>query len=83
MYFVYVLKSEEGKFYIGSTENVEKRIAQHNSKQYLAWTNRGNNWALVHKEEFTTRKEALLREKKIKSWKGGRGFKKLIGSLGS
>jgi len=34
---------------------------------------------LVHKETFKSKKEALSRENKIKAYKGGNAFKKLIG----
>jgi len=84
MYFVYIIKCIEGRFYIGSTENIEHRLSQHNSKLLKCWTNRYNQWQLVYSEGFSTRKDALLREKQIKSYKGGNAFKKLIGSsLGS
>ncbi|KMQ49614.1 hypothetical protein CHISP_3486 [Chitinispirillum alkaliphilum] len=84
MYYIYILRSDEGKYYIGSTEDVEKRIDQHNSKKYKSWSSRYNNWVLVHKEEFATRRESLIREKEIKSYKGGEAFKRLTGSsLGS
>ena len=84
MYFIYILRSEEGRYYIGSTGDVEKRIYQHNSKKYKSWSSRYNNWALIHKEEFVTRREALIREKEIKGYKGGEAFKRIISSsLGS
>ena len=83
MFYVYILKCDEGRYYIGSTDNVEHRIAEHNSKQYRGWTNRYKNWLLVHCEEFASRTEALMRERQIKKMKGGGQFKKLISSLGS
>jgi len=80
MYYVYIIKSESGRYYTGSTDNPEKRLKQHNSKQFKGWTNRYNNWKLVHLEKFKTRKEAIQREKAIKAMKGGIQFKKLVGS---
>jgi len=80
MYYVYVIKSECGRFYIGSTDNIEKRVEQHNSKQFKAWTNRYDNWTLVYKEVFNSRTETIKREKRIKKMKGGKQFKKLVGS---
>lgn len=35
-------------------------------------------WEIVYKESFQTKKEAWLRERQIKSYKGGVAFKKLI-----
>ena len=71
MYFVYIIRCAEGRYYIGSTEDIEKRVAQHNSKQYKGWTNRFNEWKLVYSESFSTRREALIREREIKKMKGG------------
>ena len=76
--------SSEGRFYIGSTEDIQKRLDQHNKKTFGGWTARFNNWRVIYSEEFLSRTEALIREKKIKSYKGGAAFKKLISSsLGS
>ena len=80
MYYVYVIKSDCGKYYIGSTNNLKNRIHLHNTKKYRGWTNRYNGWKIVYSEYFNTRKEALIREKFIKSLKGGNKFKKLIGA---
>lgn len=82
-FFIYIMKSDEGRYYIGSTDDIEKRICAHNEKRYKAWTSRYNNWKLVHSESFPTRTEAIAREKKIKKMKGGTAFKNLITSTGS
>ena len=80
MYYMYIIRSECGKYYIGSTDNIEKRLKQHNSKQFKGWTNRYDNWILVYKECFNSRTEALIREKEVKAMKGGNEFKKLVGT---
>ena len=79
MYYVYIIRSEEGRTYTGSTENIEKRLAQHNSINYRSWTNRFKNWELVYSETFETRLDARRREREIKNYRGGSKFKKLIG----
>ena len=38
-------------------------------------------WKVIYKEEFQTASEAKLREKIIKSYKGGNAFKKLIAGI--
>ena len=80
MYHVYIIQCKECRFYIGSTENIEKRLEQHNSKQFRGWTNRYNEWKLVYSESFNTRTEALKRERQVKKMKGGLAFKMLVGS---
>ena len=78
-YFVYVLKSQkDNKNYIGSTSDVEKRLAFHN-KGLQRSTRTRTPFVLIYHEEFTTKQEALKRELYIKSLKGGEAFKKLLG----
>lgn len=77
MYFVYILKGLNNKYYIGSTSDLNKRIARHN-RGGSVWTKRYKPWVLVRKEEFESKNKAIEREKQIKSYKGGNEFKKLI-----
>ncbi|MDP3581897.1 MAG: GIY-YIG nuclease family protein, partial [Ignavibacteria bacterium] len=69
-YTVYVIKSSEGLQYTGTTEDVEKRIIEHNNKTLSFWTKRGSNWEIIYKEEFESKAEALKREKWLKSGVG-------------
>ena len=79
MYYVYILKSKKnGKYYIGSTEDLEPRIIRHNSGK-SNFTKKGIPWILIYNEQFNNRNDAHAREMKIKSYKGGAAFKKLIG----
>jgi len=82
MFFAYVVKNQNnGKIYVGHTINLEDRLKRHNhllpnkSKSYTS-KNRGR-WLLVYKEWFTTRKEAIVREKQLKSFRGREFIKKL------
>lgn len=77
MHYVYILKNLEGKFYIGSTANLEKRLVKHNNGG-SKWTKNHRPWQIVHSETFLTKTDALKREKEIKSYKGGILFKKLV-----
>ena len=85
MFYIYVLRNNiSGKIYIGQTLNLEKRIEQHNDRTFdkksFTHLNKGE-WKLVYKEEKATRKEALLREKELKSYRGREFIKKIIGSV--
>ncbi len=79
MFYVYIIQSKEGRYYIGSTSDIEKRLSQHNSGEYRGWTKRYSGWSLVYSETYETQREALIRERQIKRMKGGNGFKKLVG----
>ncbi len=76
-YSVYVSQSKNGRYYIGITEDINKRLKQHNTG-ISKWTKRYKNWRLVYKEDNYTLSEALKREKYIKRQKGGGGFFKII-----
>ena len=77
-YYVYVLKSEkDGKLYTGHTDNLGRRLFEHNSGKVKSTAPR-KPFVLVHSEEFLTRSEARLRERFLKTaW----GKKKLKSSL--
>lgn len=78
MYTTYIIKSEQnGKHYIGSTSDIEKRLQSHNSGANRSTKGKGP-WKLIYKEIFEDKKQAWLRERQIKSYKGGEVFKNLI-----
>jgi putative endonuclease len=77
-WWVYILKSEKtGKYYIGCSNDYKRRLGEHNNGENFS-TRLGCPWAVVHLEGFENQSEAFNREKKIKSYKGGNGFKKLL-----
>ncbi|MGB0881040.1 MAG: GIY-YIG nuclease family protein [Polaribacter sp.] len=77
-YFVYIIFSEKiDRFYVGFTSDIPSRIEKHNQK-HKGFTGRSNDWTLMYFEEFNTKKEALLRERKIKSWKSRKKIEQLI-----
>jgi len=78
MYTVYVIKSiSSGRYYIGVTSDFTQRLRHHNSGANRSTRGRGP-WELVYQEIFQDKKESWLRERQIKSYKGGEAFKKLI-----
>ena len=80
MFYVYVLRSIEGKYYIGQTNNLERRLLQHLHKKVIS--TRLHNYQLVHYENYATRTEAILRERQLKLWKSKKAIEKLINKLG-
>ncbi|MFW5656463.1 MAG: GIY-YIG nuclease family protein [Bacteroidota bacterium] len=71
MFIVYVLFSEKfNKIYIGYTSNLDARLDSHNKLANKGWTVKFRPWALIHTEKFSTKSEAMKREKQLKSAKG-------------
>ncbi len=66
-FFVYILFSNTfERFYVGMTNDLKRRLKQHNSNQVLS-TKAYSPWSMVHNEKFDTREEARRREKYLKS----------------
>jgi putative endonuclease len=67
MFHVYILYSESiQKFYIGQTQDLENRLAEHNSGETKS-THAGRPWQLKWSTQVATRSEAMKLEKKIKA----------------
>ncbi len=66
--FVYILRCCDGSFYVGRSEDVEKRVAAHNDGRGAAWTARRRPVSLVYREPCATEAAAVNRERQIKRW---------------
>lgn len=76
MYYVYVLQSLKDKHtYVGYSDNVERRIEEHNNGRSKATKHR-RPFQLLFVEEFSTIAEAKKRELYWKSGAGRRELKK-------
>ncbi len=69
MFTVYVIKSKSGLIYIGQTNDLKRRLQQHQKGQ-SKYTKRDTGWRLVHSEIYESRAEAMKREKWLKSSAG-------------
>lgn len=67
-FWAYMLECADRSFYIGHTDNLEKRIAEHMSGAIKGYTYRRLPVRLVWSQDFATRIEALAAERQIKGW---------------
>lgn len=78
MFAMYIIQSiKNGRYYIGSTDDLDKRLIRHNSG-YSKYTKNKGPFKVVYKEEFGTRSEAKKREYYLKSLKSKKAIEKLI-----
>lgn len=67
-FFVYILRCWDASLYVGHTDNLEARFAQHVAGTYDGYTAERRPVELVFAQECATRDEAFTLERKVKSW---------------
>lgn len=79
MYHVYVLESRDNKsLYIGFTTDIDKRVGEHNSGRGGRTTKLKKDWQLIYYETYLDKRDALGREKFLKSGSGRRYIRKQL-----
>jgi len=78
MYYTYVLQSlTSGRYYIGQTSDLSQRLDRHKENLVTSTKNRCP-WKLVYSEHYSTRSEAIKREKYLKSLKKRQAIEQII-----
>jgi putative endonuclease len=67
-FWVYILRCSDDSYYTGHTDNLEKRLGEHQTGSYCGYTARRLPIELAWSQECTTREEALTAELQIKGW---------------
>ncbi|MDD4294589.1 MAG: GIY-YIG nuclease family protein [Candidatus Omnitrophica bacterium] len=67
-WWVYILLCKDDKLYTGITDNLERRINQHNAGNGCKFTKYRIPVKLVYKEKCLSKSDALKREIEIKGW---------------
>jgi len=79
MFFVYVLYSAEyDKTYVGYTSNLQSTLFNQNHPNNRHWSARYKPWIIIYHESFNSKKEAMTREKQLKSARGRQFIKSLL-----
>jgi predicted GIY-YIG superfamily endonuclease len=66
--FVYILRCSDGTYYVGHSNNPEKRLAEHNRGSGARYTSSRYPVDLVYSENSVDKNSAIAREKQIKNW---------------
>ena len=68
MPWTYIVECADGSYYVGSTWNLERRIAEHNAGYGAAYTRRRRPVRLVWAAEFQRVVDAYRFEKQVQNW---------------
>ena len=69
IYFVYILKCNDGTYYTGVTNNIERRLSEHQSGENInSYTYKRRPVKLMFYVEFSNIEFAIEKEKQIKKW---------------
>lgn len=79
MFFIYILRStKDGSLYIGFAEDIEGRLSKHN-QGLVQSTKNLKPMELIYYEAYKSKKDALIREKRLKQF--AKGFASLRSRL--
>jgi putative endonuclease len=76
-FFVYILQNNEGRFYIGQTDNIEARLRRHTEGKVF-WTMSRGPWKLACYRELNSRSEAMAEESRLKRLKNKKALETYI-----
>ena len=81
-FWAYMLHCHAGRFYVGHTDDLERRVAQHQSGVFRGFTDALRPVELVWSQDFQTRYEALEAEARVKGWSRKKKFALIGGDWG-
>ena len=67
-FWTYMLRCADDSYYVGHSDNLENRVAEHATGVPTCYTTNRRPVTLMWSQEFATREEALAAERQIKGW---------------
>ncbi|MFA5794516.1 MAG: GIY-YIG nuclease family protein [Candidatus Brocadiia bacterium] len=80
-WYLYILRCNDGSYYVGITNNLEERVTEHNSGEGSKYTTTRRPVKLVYQEKHKNKSEARKREITIKGWTREKKAKLVAGFL--
>lgn len=80
MWYVYILLCGQQIYYVGSTDNLERRFRQHCNKE-SAYTKKFADIKLLYSEKLNSHLEAVKRERQIKRWSVAKKKALILGDI--
>ncbi len=69
MPWIYILQCKDDSYYVGSTSDLPRRLAKHQSGQGGLYTSARLPVQLVYSYEITSMEDAFYLERRIKGWR--------------
>ena len=68
MHSVYVIQNDYSyEIYIGQTDNLKRRLIEHNNGRQTATKRKNGVWVLIYAEAYREKKDAVIRELRLKN----------------
>lgn len=67
-WYIYILETQDGRFYTGTTNDINRRISEHKEGKGGHFTQSFKFKDLLYTEEHTDQSTALKRERQIQGW---------------
>jgi len=67
-FYLYILKCGDGSYYIGHTDDIDKRLNEHLQGAGSAYTRRRQPVEVIYAEAFMNRCDAFEAERRLKGW---------------
>ncbi len=67
-FHTYILRCADGSYYVGHTDDLERRIAEHHAGTLGGYTSSRRPVTLLWSQRFQTRDEAFAAERQLKGW---------------
>jgi len=68
-YYIYIMSSESRVLYVGVTNNLRRRVIEHQEGIVEGFSQKYKIKKLIYFEEYTNVNEAITREKQLKNWR--------------
>jgi predicted GIY-YIG superfamily endonuclease len=82
MWYIYILECKDGSYYIGATDNLERRFLEYKYKKGGKFTKDHSVIKLVYSESHTCKDESYKRERQLKGWTREKKLKLINGEWG-
>ena len=81
MWYVYILQCENDTFYVGVTQNLDRREQEHKDGTGGHFTNYSRPMRVIYSEDYEDSQTAYKREAQIKRWSRTKKQALILGSF--